>query len=250
MSPSAIYRGVLSHRRLLPRPHALRYRIFQLFIDLDVAPAASRTLRLLGFNRPALLAFYERDHGDGSDRALKDQITDRVLAAGLAAGGPVQAFCMPRVLGFVFNPITHYFVHDRAGALSAVVHEVNNTVGGRCFYVLPAGAPKRISQTCAKRMYVSPFMDMDYVYDFTLAEPAQTFAVGIRMTRAGALWLTANFAGERRELTDREILLAWLAHPLLTLKVVAAIHWEALRLWIKGIGYRPPPEHSTAIEAS
>ncbi len=242
MTASALYRGVLTHRRFRPRPHALRYRIFQLLIDLDEAKSQSLALRLFGFNRPALLAFYEKDHGDGSDRSLKAQITGRVAAAGLASGGPVRVLCMPRVLGFVFNPITHYFVYDATGALSAVAHEVNNTVGGRCLYVLPATGGGAIRQSCDKRMYVSPFMDMDYVYDFNLAEPDETFAVGIRMQRGGELWLTAGFSGRRREFSDREIALAWLSHPLLTLKVVAAIHWEALRIWLKGIAYRPPPK--------
>jgi len=240
MSASALYIGRVTHRRLRPKVHALAYRVFQIFLDLDEARSLSQSLRLFGFNRPALLSFHEKDHGDGSDRSLKAQITARVAAAGLAAGGAVRVLTMPRVLGFVFNPITLYFVHDADGALTAVVHEVNNTIGGRIFYVLPAAGGGAISQRTDKQMYVSPFMDMDYAYDFQLAEPAETFALAIHMKRAGELWLTAGFAGERRELDDRELFLAWLSHPLLTLKVITAIHWEALRIWLKGIKYRSP----------
>ena len=242
MSVSGLYIGKVSHRRLRPKVHALAYRVFQIYLDLDEAPALSQTLRLFGFNRPALLAFHERDHGDGSDRPLKAQVAAKVAAAGLPAGGPVRVLSMPRVLGYVFNPITLYFVYDPVGALSAVVHEVNNTIGGRIFYVLPAAGGGVITQQADKAMYVSPFMDMDYSYDFQLAEPAETFALAIHMKRAGELWLTAGFSGERRELSDRELFLSWLAHPLLTLKVISAIHWEALRIWLKGIKFRSPPK--------
>ena len=199
------------HRRLLPKAHFLRYRVFQLYIDLDEAAEMADGPQLFGFNRPALLAFYEKDHGDGSDRVLKGQITARVAAAGLASGGAVRALCMPRVLGYVFNPITHYFVHDAAGALAAVVHEVNNTIGGRCFYVLPASGGGAIEQQAEKRMYVSPFMDMDYAYDFALTEPDERFDLTIHMKRGDELWLTAGFAGQRRAFSDRELLLAFAA---------------------------------------
>lgn len=242
MTASALYTGKVTHLRLRPKVHALAYRVFQIFLDLDEARSLSQGLRLFGFNRPALLSFHEGDHGDGSELSLKAQITARVAAAGLAAGGPVRVLTMPRVLGFVFNPITLYFVHDAGGALTAVVHEVNNTIGGRIFYVLPAKGGGLITQHTGKQMYVSPFMDMDYGYDFQLAEPAETFALAIHMKRGSELWLTAGFDGERREFSDRALFLAWLSHPLLTLKVVAAIHFEALRLWLKGIKYRSPPK--------
>ena len=163
------------------------------------------------------------------------------IQSGLAAGGPIQVLTMPRVLGYGFNPITLYFVHDPAGALTCVVHEANNTIGGRVFYVLAARGGAPIVQRADKAMYVSPFMDMDYGYEFALAEPGEAFALGIHMKRGEELWLTAAFAGARRDFTDRELLAAWLTHPLLTFKVVAAIHWEALRLWLKGIKYRSPP---------
>ena len=238
---SALYIGKVTHRRFRPKAHALGYRVFQIYLDLDEAPALSQGLGLFGFNRGGLISFHEKDHGDGSGRQLKAQITAKAAAAGLAAGGPIQVLTMPRVLGYGFNPITLYFVHDPAGALTCVVHEVNNTIGGRVFYVLAARGGAPIVQRADKAMYVSPFMDMDYGYEFALAEPGEAFALGIHMKRGEELWLTAAFAGARRDFTDRELLAAWLTHPLLTFKVVAAIHWEALRLWLKGIKYCSPP---------
>lgn len=241
MTASCLYLGKVAHRRLRPRAHNLKYGVFQLLVDLDEAPALDRQHRLFGFNRPALLSLYERDHGDGSERPLKAQIETLCRREGLAVGGPVRILCLPRVLGFVFNPISLYFVHDQSGALSAVVHEVNNTVGGRCFYVLPAGPGEVVEQQADKAMYVSPFMDMDYRYRFQITPPGERFALGIQMLRGAELWLATGFVAERRAFNDRELFLAWLKHPLLTLKVVAGIHFEALRLWLKGIGYRSPP---------
>lgn len=241
MTASAIYLGEVAHRRLRPKVHALRYRIFQLLLDLDEAEILSGQSRWFGFNRPALLSFHERDHGEATDRPLKKQIEDRLQDAGLAYGGPVRVLTMPRVLGYVFNPITLYFCHGPDGGLSAVIHEVNNTFGQRTFYVLPAAGGGPIRQQAEKTMHVSPFMDMDYRYDFVLAEPADDFTLAIRMVREGETWLQASFAGRRRAFTDRALFGAWLRHPLLTLKVIGAIHFEALRLWLKGIGFRPAP---------
>ena len=236
---NAIYRGLVTHRRLRPKPHALRYRVFQLLLDLDKAPQVRS--RLFGYDRSALLSFRERDHGDGSGTPLRTQIARRLAAAGIEAGGPVRVLCMPRVLGYVFNPLSIYFCHRPDGRLAAIVHEVTSTFGERHFYVLPAGAGPRVEQSCAKRLHVSPFMDMDLAYDFAIEPPDERVAVGIHVRDGEGLLLTAGFTGERRPFTDAELLKAWLAHPLLTLGVIAAIHWEALRLWLKGMRYRPRP---------
>jgi hypothetical protein len=234
---NAIYRGVVTHRRLRPKRHALRYRIFQLLLDLDEAPRLRS--RLFGYDRPALLGFRERDHGDGSATPLKAQVARRLAAAGIAGGGPVRILCMPRVLGYVFNPLSIYFCHRADGALSAIVYEVNNTFGDRHSYVLPVRGGPRVEQACAKRLHVSPFMDMDLAYDFAVEPPDERLAIGIHVRDAEGLLVTAGFSGARRAFTDAELLKACLAHPLLTLGVIAAIHWEAAKLWLKGMRYRP-----------
>ena len=240
MTASCLYIGEVTHHRRLPVEHRLRYRLFQLFLDLDEAPRLSAGNRLFGFNRAALLSFHERDHGDGSAVPLKIQIEARVRQAGFAAGGAVRVLCLPRVLGYVFNPITLYFCDDDQGALSAVVYEVNNTFGNRTFYVLPAsGEP--IRQSDAKTMHVSPFMDMDLDYHFALGRPAERFGITIRVARGSELLLTASFHGRRKLFTDAVLLRVWAGHPLLTLKVIAGIHWEALKLWRKGLKFRPNP---------
>jgi DUF1365 family protein len=242
VTASGLYRGVISHLRVRPKRHALRYRVFQLLIDLGEGPALGRTCRWFGWDRPALLSFRQSDHGDGSDTPLRAQIEERLRAARIEAGGPIRILCMPRVLGYVFNPLSIYFCHRTDGGLAAIVYEVNNTFGGRHSYVLPVEGDGAVDQSCAKRLHVSPFMDMGLTYDFRIAAPDEWVQFGIHVRDDDGLWLTAGFAGERRSFTDAELLKAWLAHPLLTIGVIAAIHWEALRIWLKGVKYRSGPK--------
>jgi DUF1365 family protein len=248
MTASCLYIGEVTHKRMRPKVHALRYRLFQTFLDLDEAKALSDASLVFGFNRARLLSFYERDHGDGTATPLKAQIEARVRAAGYATGGPVRVLCLPRVLGFAFNPITVYFCHGPHWALTALVYEVNNTFGDRTCYVLPAQDGAVIEHTTPKAMHVSPFMDMDHDYDFLLNEPGDRFSLAIHVRRDDQLWLTAGFSGERRPFTDPALLAAWARHPLLTLKVVAGIHWEALKIWRKGVKYRPKPHGKMWLE--
>jgi len=247
---SALYDGVVVHRRFAPRVHRLRYRLFQLLVDLDELPALDRGLRLFGHNRFALFSHHDRDHGDRSGRPLRGQIEALLARAGLSAGGPIRLLAMPRVLGYVFNPLSLYYCHRPMGELAAVVLEVSNTFGGRHFYVAPA-AGGVVRSACAKAFFVSPFMGMDMSYDFRLAPPAETAEVAILgRDGAGAPLIFARFAGRQRALTDAALLTAFFAHPLLTLKVVAAIHLEAAKLIAKGLRLRPkptPPPHGTTV---
>ena len=246
MTPSALYRGVVTHRRLQPVPHELRYRVFQVFLDLDEAPALARGLRLFGFNTAAPVSFHERDHGDGSARPLKAQIEARAAAAGYDTGGPVRVLCFPRVFGFVFNPISVFYCHDRDGRLSAMVYEVNNTFGDRIAYV----GPGERRHSLEKAMHVSPFMEMDHGYRFAVSEPGRHLKLAIQVERRGDLWLSAGLAASRRPLADGLLLAALLALPFMTLKVVAAIHWEAAKLWLKGMRYRPKPHGRMRMSGS
>jgi DUF1365 family protein len=247
---SALYDGVVTHKRMRPAVHALSYRIFQIYLDLDEAPHLSSGSLVFGYNRPRLLSFYERDHGDGSKTPLKSQMQARAAAAGFATGGAVRVLCMPRVLGLVFNPISIWFIHSVDGPLSCVLYEVNNTFGDRTIYALPAGGDDLVEHSTPKAMHVSPFMDMEHDYDFLLNEPGDRFSIAIHVRRGDALWLTAGFSGKRRAFSDRELLKTWMAHPLLTLKVVAGIHWEALKIWRKGVGYRAKPHGKMWVQSA
>lgn len=245
---SALYRGRVMHRRLRPRVHRLDYRVFWLLLDLDQIDDLDRRLRLFSRNRFNLLSFHDRDHGDGSGAALRDQIEALLERAGVdLSGGAVRLLTMPRVLGYVFNPISLYYAHGPEGDLRAMVYEVTSTFGVRHAYVIPVPPEDRgegvIRQGAAKALYVSPFMGMEMDYRFRGRAPAERVDMVIDGHDAEGLLIRAAMWGERRPLTDRGLLAASLAVPLLTLKVMTAIHWEALKLWVKGVALtrQPPP---------
>ena len=246
---SGLYSGLVSHARVKPRKHKLAYRIFMLLIDLDELGELA-TLKTLGIGRFNLFGFDPAKFGDGSGRPLKTQIEGLLGEAGIATGGPIRMLAMPQILGRSFNPLTVYFCHAANRTLSAIVYEVNNTFGERHSYLIPAPNAALIKQGCAKEFYVSPFMDMDLTYAFRILRPEERVLVAVDTSDAEGLVLAASFSGERRPLTDRQLLKAWLTHPWMSVGVVAAIHLEALKIWLKGekVRVRPPlPEHAVTV---
>jgi len=252
---SALYVGSVMHRRVRPKAHRLRYRMFSLLLDLDEIDAVAGQLRLFSRNRFNLFSFHDRDYAAGTDQALRSQIEQYLTEAGLSPdGGSIRLLTMPRILGFAFNPLSIYFCHRRDGQLMAVQCEVNNTFGERHSYLLPVGpgdAPFR--QNCAKVFHVSPFMAMDMHYTFRVAPPDQRLSIAITVSDGQGTVLTAVHSAERRALTDSALLRVFVTQPLLTLKVVGGILWEALRLWLKGVPVRdhpaPPAQQVTVARA-
>jgi uncharacterized protein len=253
-SRSALYAGSVAHRRLRPKPHRLRYRVFSLLLNLDEIPALCRRLRLLSHRRFNLFSFDERDHADGSGGSLRAWAESHLIRAGIdLEGGPIRLLAMPRVLGYGFNPISVWFCHHRDGALVALLHEVHNTFGERHTYLIPVtsgDASAQINQGCAKQFYVSPFIGMDMRYEFRIHPPDDRLSLVIRGSDADGPLIVASMAATRYELSDAALLRAFIRTPLLTLKVIGGIHWEALRLWIKGMRLQPhppAPEHQVSI---
>ena len=245
MSASALYRGEVMHQRLRPARHRLRYRMFSLLLDLDELALLDARLKLLSVNARNVFSFHEADHGDGSTLPLKTQVRRWLQAAGLKPGGRVRLLAMPRILGFAFNPLSVYFCDAPQGGLEAIVYEVNSTFGERHHYVLPVVGQRDgvVVQRCAKAMHVSPFLGMDAEYRFSVRPPEghASLHLGIGVHDAQGPLLHATYAATHAPLRDRALALALLTHPLLTLKVVAAIHWDALRLWLKRVPLHPHP---------
>lgn len=244
---SALYCGTVVHRRFRPRGHRLAYRVFYLLLDLDELPLLGRRLRLFSHNRLGLMSFHDRDHGTGDGSALRGHVERQLVAAGIAPdGGAIRLLCLPRILGYAFNPLSVYFCHRRDGGLAAILYEVNNTFRERHTYVMPIadGRALPIRQRCAKRFHVSPFLGMAMTYDFEIAPPGDGVAIAIGEADGEGALLQAAFAGRRLSLSDRNLLRVFLRYPLLTLKVIGAIHWEALKLWLKGVPLtrRPAPQ--------
>jgi DUF1365 family protein len=221
----------------------------QLLVDIDEIDALAERLRLFSHNRFNFIAFHDRDYGDRSGSNLRSQIERLLHAAGIEFdGGPIRLLTMPRIVGHVFNPISTWFCHARDGNLKATVYEVTNTFKDRHFYAIRAdGDAGVIRQNCDKSLYVSPFMDLDMRYDFVLKPPGGSVSLTITGSDADGKLIVASFSGKRRTLDDKALLGLLLGLPLMTLRVVAAIHWEALKLWLKGVGVRrhPKPPHSS-----
>ena len=243
-APGALYVGRVGHTRLKPRRHSLRYRVFMLLVDIDRPDALDRCSRWLSLDRFNLLSFHPSDYGDKSAAPLRQQIHALLDGAGIAAdGGAIRLLTLPRVLGFVFNPLSVYFCHRMDGTLAAIVYEVSSTFGRRHSYVAaaepdPTGA---VRQSAEKRLHVSPLMDMELTYDFRVLPPDEEVLVDILTRDREGPVLTAYFAGARRPIDDRQVVGVFLSHPLLTLKIVAGIHVEAVRTWLKGVKLRPEP---------
>jgi hypothetical protein len=243
-APGRLYVGTVMHARLRPRRHRFTYRVFTLLVDLDRLAELDRRHRLLSVDRANLLAFWQRDHGPRDGSPLRPWVEARLAEQGLAAAGHrIQLLAMPRLFGYVFNPLSVYYCHDRAGRLAAIVYEVKNTFGEQHAYTLPveavAAASGWLQQRCAKAFYVSPFIEPDARYRFRMLPPADRLAVVIQETLADVPLLVATLHGQARALTDRNLLLAALRWPFMTHKVMAAIHWEALWLWLKRIPLQP-----------
>ena len=252
-SASALYVGAVMHQRLRPRHHRLRYRMFSLLVDLDELPALTRRLRLFSLDRFNLFSVHQRDYGDVAGHAddcdgLRAYVDRQLREAALPAAAKVLLLTMPRVLGYAFNPLSVYFCHDADGALQALIYEVNNTFGERHSYLIAVNASQRdgarIVQRCAKEFRVSPFLafDLDYVFRIEPPRPERdAISIGVVANdRDGAL-LNARFDAERHRLDDAALARVFLSHPLLTLKVIVAIHWEALRLLVKGVRLQAAP---------
>ena len=241
-----IYRGPVMHARMKPVTHRFTYDVFSTLIDLDRLADVHQLSPLFSVGRFNLLSFSPKDHGprDGSD--LRTYIDGILEQAGIdMAGGRVFLLCYPRVLGFTFNPLSVYYCYDARDDMAALVYEVSNTFGEAHTYVAPIreGEAKGggVRQERDKIFYVSPFLDMSMRYHFRLQPPADTLKLRILETDAQGPILAATFNGQREEATTTTLLANFLRIPLLTFKVVAAIHWEALRLYIKGLRIRPRP---------
>jgi len=243
---ASLYVGEVMHARLKPVGHRFQYRVMSLLIDLDRLDEADRMSPLFGVNRRALYSFHETDHGPRDGSSLRAYAQASAAAKGVdLSGGRVLLLTYPRIAGYTFNPLSVYFCYDASGALAVVIYEVRNTFGDIHPYVLPVSAgelgPAGLRQEQDKLFYVSPFIEMAMRYHFRIVPPGEIVRLRILETDAEGPVLAATFAGTQRVLSTASLLQAFLALPLMTLKVIAAIHWEALRLWIKGAKLVPRP---------
>jgi uncharacterized protein len=236
---AALYVGEVMHARLKPMGHRFSYRVMSLLIDLDRLVEADQQSLLFGVNRAALYSFHEADHGERDGSPLRAYAQRCAAERGIdLTGGQVLLLCYPRLLGYTFNPLSVYFCYRASGELALLIYEVRNTFGDIHSYVLPVNSGEMscagVRQQQDKLFYVSPFIEMAMRYHFRVLPPGKRVQLRILETDREGPLLAATFNGRRRALNTKELRRALFDFPLVTLKIMAAIHWQALRLWLKG----------------
>lgn len=243
----ALYPGEVMHARLKPFGHRFTYRVFSLLVDIDRLAELGRMTWLLRVNRPGLASFHESDHVETPGETLRAFADRQLSEAGVKKpAARVLLLAYPRIFGYVFNPISVYFCYDDNGALIALIYAVRNTFGGRHIYVSPIRpgelGPAGVRQTQPKLFHVSPFIGMDTRYHFRILPPGRMVRLRIHETENGAPLLSATFIGAARPLATPGLGACLIKFPLMTLKIILGIHWEALKLWLKGARFHPSPE--------
>lgn len=255
VAPLTMYRGLVMHQRMRPKAHRFTYKVYAVLMDLDRQHEMSAMSPVLSHNGWNLFSVYDRDHGPADGSALRPWANELFVEAGLSTPPTrLMLLCYPRILGAVFNPLSVYYGYDENDHLVGVIYEVRNTFGERHSYVAKVEdgqlTPAGLRQERDKLFFVSPLMDMAMRYTFNLKPPSDAITVRILENDAEGPILSATFHGEAVPVSTRSLFAEAMRVPFLTAKVVGAIHYEALRLWLKGIKLRDrppaPPRFSVA----
>ena len=237
MINSYIYNGTVIHKRFKPQEHYFKYKVFSLLIDLTELEELDKKISFFSLNRFNIISFYEIDHGARDGSSLADWVKQNLKANNIITENiKIKLLCYPRILGYVFNPLSIFFVYDKDERLISILYEVKNTFGEQHTYVFRVGNEKKLIQNnCSKKFHVSPFIEMDCNYFFRVLNPAEKLSVIIDQYDKEGKILFASQDGFRSDLTSINLMNSYLKHPLMTFKIISAIHFEAFKLWVKGI---------------
>lgn len=241
---AAIYHGAVVHKRFTPVRHQLSYRVFSLLLPLERIDEVCRQTRGLSHNRFNLVSFNDRDHGLRDGSSVAGFVRKSMQSGGINTDTcSLLVLCYPRVLGYCFNPLTTYYAIRANGEVAGMLYEVSNTFGEHTHYLISHGEARNgtLAQTCRKAFHVSPFNQADGDYGFRVTLPGETACVGVSLRREGKAILNAYFKGQKTGLTSRALLSAVARQPLMTWKIIAGIHFEAFRLWMKGLKLHRKP---------
>ncbi len=234
----------VAHARMFPQQYRFRYQIFSILIDIDKLSVADHCTWLFRTNRFGVVAFHERDHGPLDGSSLRSWINEQLAEQGLPNPATVLLQCMPRVFGYVFNPISLWYCFDEQGDVMAVLVEVNNTFGEKhCYLLADGGQPLQwpVRQSADKCFHVSPFIGMQARYQFRISDPREKLGVVINEYQNDELMLVATQTGAPKALSSTTVARLVMRLPLSTFKVMAAIHWQALRIWWRGGKFHKKP---------
>ncbi len=257
MPTSCIYEGRVRHRRFTPVAHAFDYRLFFMYLDLDEAPALFSRRWFWSVGRRALAWLKREDHLGDPAQPLADAVRDLVAErTGRRPAGPIRLLTHLRYFGYCFNPVSFYYCFDATGErLETIVAEVNNTPWGEqhCYVLSGAEAVGDAGirrYALGKQMHVSPFMPMDIDYDWRFSEPGPALSVHMQNLRDGAKLFDATLALTRTEITGASLARVLVTYPWMTARVIFAIHWQALKLWLKRVPFYVHPAKEAPAPAN
>jgi uncharacterized protein len=243
-APVSFYVGQVMHARLRPKSHRFKYKSFMILLDLDRLDEAAARSPLFRTNARGAMSFHESDHLPAEPGAsLAERARSAFSRNGIRVDGcRIQILCLPRVLGYAFNPISIFYATDGDGRLRGVIYEVRNTFGERHVYAAPgSGVHDAARHTVAKRFHVSPFLPMNLAYRFSVSAPGERLQLRIMEGDAEGPILSAGFSGKHLEFANLSIFRVFFGLPMMTVKVIVGIHYEALRLYFKGLPVHPHP---------
>ncbi len=233
---SKIYTGKVIHKRFKPKEHYFKYNVFSLLIDLNELEQINKYIKFFSYNKFNIISFYDKDHGDRDGSSIKLWVKKNLRNIGIMKEDiSIKLLCYPRIFGYVFNPLSTYFIYNKHSELISIFYEVKNTFGEQHTYIFKAQDEKTVQNKCKKKFYVSPFIEMDCEYHFKTLNPREQLSVVINQNDKDGKLLFASQDGISKDFNNKNLILSYLTHPLMTFKIIGAIHYEAFKLWAKRI---------------
>ena len=239
MINSAIYNGKVIHKRFKPKVHYFKYKVFSLLIDLSELEILDKKVNFFSYNKFNLISFYEKDHGDRDGSSLTSWVKKNLEKYNIQAKDiKIKILCYPRIFGFVFNPLSVFYIYNLEDQLISILYEVKNTFGEQHTYIFKVTKDANLVQNnCSKKFHVSPFIEMNCNYFFRLLKPGNKISVVIDQYENEDKILYASQDGVRSDFSTKQLVKSYLKHPVMTFKIILAIHFEAFKLWAKGIKF-------------
>ena len=233
---SNIYIGKVVHKRFKPKEHFFKYNVFSLLIDLDELEIINNEIRIFSYNKFNLISFFDKDHGPRDGSPVKEWVLKNLETINIFNKNvKIKLLCFPRIFGYVFNPLSIFYIYDDELKLISILYEVKNTFGEQHAYVFKTTDEKVVQNNCKKKFHVSPFIEMDCEYFFKILKPDNKLSVVIdQYDKEGKIFF-ASQDGEAIEFNAKNLINSFFSHPLMSFKIILAIHFEAFRLWIKGV---------------
>jgi len=236
---SSIYNGHVIHKRFWPKKHFFRYKVFSLLIDLSELYQLEKELTLFSYNKFNVLSFYDIDHGPRDGSSLVDWVKKNMTKNNISTEEiTIKLFCYPRIWGYVFNPLSVFFVYDKNSNLVSILYEVKNTFNEQHTYIFKLQKSEElIEHSCRKKFHVSPFIEMNCTYYFKITKPGEKISVYIDQYDNENKLLVALQEGIKVTLNNKNLIKVFFSHPMMSFKIILAIHFEAFKLWVKGIRF-------------